>query len=225
MSPRTLGLSDDLHAYVVAHTTRRDEPLIALAAETWERFPEEAQMQIAPEQGALLTLLTRLSRARFTVEIGTFTGYSSICIARGLPDGGRLVCFDRSEEWTAVAVRSWERAGVSDRIELRLGDAHETLATLAGDPPIDLAFIDADKPGYPAYYESVLDHLSDDGLIIVDNVLSHGRVLDPGDDENATAIAAFNDLVVADERVEVTLLPLADGISLITPRATLHGLM
>lgn len=219
MSPKTLGLSDELHAYVVAHTTSRDEALQALATETWERFPDQAQMQIAPEQGALLTLLTRLTRARFAVEIGTFTGYSSICIARGLSGGGRLVCFDRSAEWTALATRSWTRAGVADRIELRLGDAHETLASLAGDPPVDVAFIDADKPGYPAYYEAVLERLSEDGLIIVDNVLSHGRVLDPGDDENAVAIAAFNDLVVGDDRVEVTLLPVADGISLIT-RAT-----
>lgn len=218
MSAKTLGLSDELHAYVVAHTATQEEPLPALAAETRERFPDVINMQIAPEQGALMTLLTRLTSARFAVEVGTFTGYSSICIARGLRPGGRLVCFDSSEEWTAVARRYWDRAGLADRIELRLGDARETLRTLADEPAVDLAFIDADKPGYPHYYESVLDRLAEDGMIVVDNVLADGRVLDPGQDENAAAIAAFNDLVVHDDRVEVVLLPVADGISLITRR-------
>ena len=218
MSAKTLGLSDELHAYVVAHTATQEDPLPALAAETRERFPDVINMQIAPEQGALMTLLARLTAARFAVEIGTFTGYSSICIARGLRAGGRLVCFDSSEEWTAVARRYWDRAGLADRIELRLGDAKKTLRTLADEPPVDLAFIDADKPGYPHYYESVLDHLAEDGVIVVDNVLADGRVVDPGQDENASAIAAFNDLVVQDDRVEVVLLPVADGISLITRR-------
>lgn len=216
MSLKTLGLSAALHAYVVAHSRGEDAVLQALASETQERFPDEARMQIAPEQGALLTLLARLVRARFAVEVGTFTGYSAICLARGLADGGRLVCFDNNEEWTNVAARYWERAGVAGRIELRLGDAHETLASLAGEPPVDLAFIDADKPGYPAYYESVLGRLADGGLIVVDNVLAGGRVLDPGDDENVRAITAFNTALAEDDRVDVVLLPVADGISLIT---------
>lgn len=220
MSLKTIGLTDELHAYVVAHTTRQDVVLRDLAAENLERFPDQARMQIAPEQGALLTLLATLTKARFVVEIGTFTGYSAICLARGMDPGGRLVCFDSSEEWTAVAARHWERAGLADRIELRLGDARQTLGSLADDPAIDLAFIDADKPGYPGYYEAVLTRLAADGLIVVDNVLSHGRVLDPGDDENAAAIAAFNDLVAADERVDVVFLPVADGVSLITRRQT-----
>lgn len=218
MSIKTIGLSDELHAYVVAHTGGHDATLRALAAETRERFPDRVQMQIAPEQGALLTLLTRLTRARFAVEIGTFTGYSAICIARGLRTDGRLACFDSSTEWTAVATRYWERAGLADRINLRLGDARETLASLADDPPVDLAFIDADKTGYPHYYEAVLAHLAGDGLIVVDNVLASGRVLDPGD-EDATAIAAFNDRVRDDDRVDSVLLPVADGISLITKRS------
>lgn len=218
MSLKTLGLSDELHAYVVAHTTGQDAVLQALAAETLERFPEQARMQIAPEQGALLTLLPRLMGARFAVEIGTFTGYSAICLARGLGEGGRLVCFDQSQEWTTVATRYWEQANVAERIELRLGDAHEAVLGLVDDPPVDLAFIDADKPGYPHYYEALLPRLADGGLIVVDNVLSHGRVLQPGDDENAMAIADFNDMVARDERVEVVMLPVADGISLITPR-------
>jgi caffeoyl-CoA O-methyltransferase len=216
VSPKTLGLDDALHAYVVAHTPGRDEVLRALAAETRERFPELSVMQIAPEQGALLTLLARLKKTRFAVEVGTFTGYSAICIARGLADGGRLVCFDRNEEWAGIAARYWVEAGVSTRIELRLGDASETLDSLRGDPPVDLAFIDADKPGYPRYFETLLARMAPDGLIVVDNVLAQGRVLDPGDDENATAIAAFNELVAADPRVEGVLVPVADGLTLVT---------
>ena len=219
MSLRTIGLDDDLHDYVVAHTAGQDDVLRDLAAETRERFPDKATMQIAPEQGALLTLLTRLTRARSAVEIGTFTGYSAICIARGLPEGGRLLCLDNNEEWVAVARRYWERAGVADRIEVRLGDAHETVDTLAGDPPIDFAFIDADKTGYHHYYEALLRRLAPTGVIAVDNVLAAGRVLDPGTDENVAAIAAFNELVATEERVDVVLLPVADGVSLITPRS------
>lgn len=218
MTLKTIGLTDELHDYVVAHTAGQDEVLGELAAETLERYPDRASMQIAPEQGALLTLLVRLTEARFAVEIGTFTGYSAICLARGLRDNGRLVCFDNSEEWTAVAARYWDRAGVADRIELRLGDAKETLASLADDPPVDLAFIDADKLGYRHYYEVVLDALAADGLIVVDNVLSRGRVLDPGANEEAAAIADFNDAVAADDRVDVVMLPVADGLSLITRR-------
>lgn len=218
MTLKTIGLSDELHAYVLAHTSWQGGVLDELAAETRQHYPEKANMQIAPEQGALLTLLGNLTRARFAVEVGTFTGYSAICLARGLADDGRLVCFDSSEEWTAIATRYWERAGVAERIELRLGDARETLKSLDEDPPVDLAFVDADKPAYPRYYEALLSRLAPGGLIVVDNVLSRGDVVDPGANENATAIAAFNDQVVADERVDVVMLPVADGLSLITPR-------
>lgn len=220
MSPKTLGLSDELHRYVVAHTAWQDPVLDELAAETRARYPEQARMQIAPEQGALLTLLAKLTRTRFAVEVGTFTGYSAICLARGLVPGGRLVCFDLNDQWTDLASHYWEQAGVDDRIELRLGDARQTLESLADDPAVDLAFIDADKPSYPDYYEAVLDRLAPEGLIVVDNVLSHGRVLDPGDDENAAAIAAFNDRVAHDERVDAVMVPVADGVSLITRRLT-----
>lgn len=219
MTLKTIGLSDELHSYVLAHTSWQGGVLDDLAAETRQHYPEKANMQIAPEQGALLTLLGRLTRARFAVEIGTFTGYSAICLARGLTDDGRLVCFDSSEEWTAIASRYWERAGVSEHIELRLGDARQTLQSLASDPPVDLAFIDADKPAYPDYYEALLPRLSPGGLIVVDNVLSRGNVVNPATDENAAAIAAFNDSVTADERVDVVMLPVADGVSLITPRS------
>lgn len=218
MSLKTLGLSDDLHRYVVAHTSWQDPVLDELAAETRTRYPDQARMQIAPEQGALLTLLAKLTHARFAIEVGTFTGYSAICIARGLVPGGRLVSFDLSKEWTDLAARYWEQAGVDDRIDLRLGDARQTLGSLAEGPPVDLAFIDADKPSYPDYYEAVLARLAPEGLIVVDNVLSHGRVLDPGDDENAAAIAAFNEQVAQDDRVDVVMVPVADGVSLITRR-------
>lgn len=218
MTLKTIGLSDELHAYVLAHTSWQGGVLDELAAETRQHYPEKANMQIAPEQGALLTLLGNLTRARFAVEVGTFTGYSAICLARGLADDGRLVCFDSSEEWTAIATRYWERAGVAERIELRLGDARETLKSLDEDPPVDLAFVDADKPAYPRYYEALLSRLAPGGLIVIDNVLSRGDVVNPEANENATAIAAFNDQVVADERVDVVMLPVADGLSLITPR-------
>ena len=218
MSARSLGISEPLQGYLIEHSSGPDTVLQELARETLERFPESSEMQIAPEQGGFLELLARLVRARFAVEVGTFTGYSAICIARGLTGDGRLLCIDRSEEWTGVARRYWSRAGVDDRIELRLGEAAEVLPGLPGDPPVDLAFIDADKAGYPAYYEELLTRLSPSGLIVVDSVLSGGRVLEPGESGTAAAIAGFNARVVADERVDVVMLPVADGLSLITPR-------
>ena len=219
MSVKTLGLDDALHRYVVAHSRPDDAVLASVAAETRRRWPERVGLAIAPEQGAFMELLARLTGASVAVEIGTFTGYSSICLARGLAEDGHLHCFDASAEWTAVAREHWERAGLDQRITLHLGDAHEqlpaALATLAA--PVDLAFIDADKPGYPAYYEQLLAHLAPDGVIAVDNTLSGGRVVDPGDSDDARAIAAFNQQVVEDPRVEVVLLPVADGLSLISP--------
>ena len=136
-------------------------------------------MQISPDQGAFMTLLTKHRRTRgFAVEVGTFTGYSSICIARGLADGGRLLCCDVSEEWTAIAREHWEKAGVADRIELKIGPAADTLRALPADPPIDLAFIDADKPGYRTYYEEIVERLRPGGLVLLDNVLWSGNVVD-----------------------------------------------
>jgi caffeoyl-CoA O-methyltransferase len=173
-------------------------------------------MQIDPNQGTLLTMLARLLNARFIVEVGTFTGYSSICLARGLAPGGRLLCLDVSEEWTAVARRYWERAGLSDRIELRLGPAGESLRALPLEESIDLAFIDADKPGYPDYYREILRRLRPGGLIAVDNVLWSGRVADPANHDPSTqTIREFNDMVIADDRVTSVMLPIADGVTLI----------
>jgi caffeoyl-CoA O-methyltransferase len=166
-----------------------------------------------------MTMLTRLVGARSAVEIGTFTGYSALCIARGLPADGHLLCCDVSEEWTAVGRPFWEQAGVADRIELRLAPAVETLRALPREESIDLAFIDADKGNYRAYYEELLARLRPNGVILVDNVLWGGNVVneDPAD-ENRVAIRAFNDAVAADERVDSVMLPLGDGLTFLRKR-------
>lgn len=218
MTLQSLGLSEDLHRYLLDHSSPVDPVLSDLAEETARSHADVAGMQIAPEQGLLLTLLVRLSGAQHAVEVGTFTGYSSICIARGLGAGGQLVCFDRSDEWTATARRYWQRAGVADRVELRIGDAREELDRLPAEPPVDFAFIDADKTGYIQYYELLLPRLSPGGLIVVDNVLASGAVLEPTS-ESAQAIAAFNDHVAADARVDAVMLPVADGLTLVTRAA------
>ena len=213
--PKQLGMSAELHRYLVDHGTPPDDLQRDLIAETRDRFGDWAGMQIDPAQGGFLTLLARLVDARLIVEVGTFTGYSSICLARGLAAGGRLVCCDISEEFTALAREYWERAGLADRIELRLGPAVETLATLSADVPIDLAFIDADKRGYPAYYETILERMRPGGVIAVDNVLWSGAVVDHSrTDEDTEAIRAFNDALATDDRVEVVMLPLGDGVTL-----------
>jgi caffeoyl-CoA O-methyltransferase len=201
--------------YAVSHTTPPDQVLSDLAEETLRIADGNAIMQIAPEQGPLLTMLVQLTGTRLAVEVGTFTGYSSICIARGLPAGGRLITHDVSEEWTSVARRYWEKAGVADRIELRLGPAAETLRTLPADPPIGFAFIDADKPGYPVYYEEILARLAPGGIIAVDNTLQDGRIIDPAAGGTVPHMRRFNDLVAGDPRVSTVLLPLADGLTLI----------
>jgi caffeoyl-CoA O-methyltransferase len=176
-------------------------------------------MQIAPEQGAFMTLLARAIGAKRVIEVGTFTGYSALCIARGLPDEGRLLACDVSEEWTAIAARYWKRAGVADRIELRLGPALDTLRALPVEARFDMGFIDADKPSYPAYYEEILVRLRPGGLILVDNVLWFGRVVDPAaDDPQTAAIRAFNDQVAADPRVDCSMLPVSDGLTILRKR-------
>jgi caffeoyl-CoA O-methyltransferase len=216
--PKSFFLSEDAHAYLVAHGTPPDEVQEALIAET-AKLGGVAAMQVAPEQGAFLTMLTRLVGARSAVEVGTFTGYSSLCIARGLATGGKLLCCDVSEEWTAIARKYWSKAGVDDRIELRIAPAVETLEALPNEESIDLAFIDADKPNYRNYYEALLPRMRRNGVIGVDNVLWSGAVLDPGaQDENTQAIKDFNDFVASDDRVDVVMLPLADGLTLARKR-------
>ncbi len=183
-----------------------------LRSET-ERLGSISAMLVSPEQGTLLTLLTAALQVRSAVEVGTFTGYSAICIARGLPAGGRLLCIDVSDEWTAIARRYWKRAGLEDRIELRLGGGKAELEALPEGARFDLAFIDADKPGYDLYYELVLPHVRQNGLIVFDNMLQHGRVLNPAD-PSAQAIDSLNKKLSADVRVQSVLLTIADGLML-----------
>jgi caffeoyl-CoA O-methyltransferase len=216
--PKTVAVTPDVHEYLVGHGSPPDAVQRSLIEATAALGPV-AGMQIAPEQGAFMTLLTRLVGARFAVEVGTFTGYSALCIARGLEPGGRLLALDISEEWTAIGRRHWAEAGVDDRIELRLGPAADALRDLPPDPPVDLAFIDADKGGYRTYYDLLVERLRPGGLVLLDNVLWGGAVVDPSNTEEDTeAIRAVNDHVVADDRVEVVMLPIADGLTLARKR-------
>jgi predicted O-methyltransferase YrrM len=216
--PKSFFLTQDLHGYLVAHIPPLDDVQRDLIAET-EALGGISMMQIAPEQGAFMTLLTRLIGARRAVEVGTFTGYSAISIARGLPDDGSLLCCDVSEEWTAIARKYWGRAGVDDKIELRIAPALETLRSLPTGEHFDLAFIDADKENYPNYYEEVLARLRPNGVILVDNTLWMGAVLDPNaTDEQTKTIRAFNDAVATDDRVDSVILTIGDGLTLARKR-------
>ncbi len=217
---RSFFVDETLAAYVAAHTTPPDPVQADLIAETAALTGDHRAMQIGVDQGVLLSILTAVLRPRLAVEVGTFTGYSALSIARSLPPGGRLLCCDVSEEWTAIARRHWERAGVADRIHLRLAPALETLAALPDEPCVDLAFVDADKVGYVDYYEALVPRLTDTGLLCVDNVLWGGRVL-PGsgaDDPDTVALREFNEHVIADPRVEVVVVTVGDGVSLIRRR-------
>ena len=216
--PKSFFLSPAAHEYMLRHGTEPDVVQRELIEAT-RRLGGISMMQVAPEQGAFLTLLTRALGARRAVEVGTFTGYSSLCIARGLPDDGRLLCCDVSDEWTAIGRPFWEKAGVAHKIELRLAPAAETLRALPREEVFDLAFIDADKPGYPVYYEEILARLRPNGVIAVDNVLWMGRVADPeARDEQTEHIRAFNDKVAADSRVDAVMLAIADGVTLVRKR-------
>jgi len=210
-------LDPAVSAYIEERTAQPDAVLAGLIERTRAETGGAAGMQVSPGQGTLLTLLTRLVGARRALEIGTFTGYSSICIARGLGEGGSLVCCDVSERYTAIARDAWAAAGLTDRIDLRIAPALETLATLEG--PFDLVFIDADKQNYPGYFDSVLPLLREGGMILVDNTLWSGDVVRPAEAGSMTAaIQAFNDLVAADERVDSQILPISDGMTVIRKR-------
>lgn len=218
MHDKFVRMTPQLYEYLLAHNPPQDDVLADLARETAALGPV-SMMQIAVEQGAFLTLLARLIGARNAVEVGTFTGYSAISIARGLGPGGRLLCCDVNEEWTAVARRYWTRAGLADHIELRLGPALETLRALPLAPAIDLAFVDADKGNYRHYYEELLARVRPNGLIVFDNVLWMGQVADPSDQEESTrALRELNDLVSHDPRVDAVMLPVADGLMLTRKR-------
>ncbi len=218
MSFHTAFLDEALAAYIQAHSTGPDEVQRDLIEAT-AALGDASVMQISPAQGALMTLLTTLLRPEFAVELGTFTGYSALAVAKALPPGGRLLCCDISEEWTAIAREHWVRAGVSDRIDLRIGPAMDTLRSLPSEPAVDLAFIDADKAAYIAYYEELVPRLSARGVILVDNALWDGHVANPAQTDPTTEqLRAFNAHVVADGRVMVALLPVGDGLSFITRR-------
>jgi caffeoyl-CoA O-methyltransferase len=215
-------IDDQLHAYLVEHGARQDDVLRRVQEQT-EAMGDIAVMQIAPDQGAFMTVLARLMGARQALELGTFTGYSAICLARGLEPGGRLICCELSEEYAATAAGNFEAAGVADRIEIRIGPALDTLRAMPSDELFDIAFIDADKTGYPDYYEECLARMRPGGLIMLDNVLGAGRVLHPDELEgdSAESVAAINEInarVRDDDRVDVAMVAIADGLTLARKR-------
>jgi caffeoyl-CoA O-methyltransferase len=202
--------------YAAEHSAGPDELQRDLQQITAERTGPAAGMQIGDDQAALMEMLVRAMGARRAVEVGTFTGYSALAVARGMGPEGRLLCCDVSEEWTNIAREAWERAGVADRIELRIAPAIKTLRSLPQEERFDFAFIDADKPGYPDYYEEILSRLRPGGLMLIDNVLQNGRVIDAAQtDESVVVIRALNESIVADARVRVVLLPIGDGVSVV----------
>ncbi len=211
-------LTPELYEYLVQHRSERDpvrEELIRTTAD----LGALSLMQIAPEQGAFMTMLTQLIGVRRAIEVGTFTGYSALCIAQGLPADGRLICCDVNAEWTAIGKQHWEKAGVAHKIDLRLAPALETLRSLPEDMAIDLAFIDADKVNYAAYYEALLKRLRPNGVLLFDNVLWMGQVLDiSSPSEDTQAIRALNALLANDKRVDCVMLPIADGLTVVRKR-------
>jgi len=221
MGRETLQLSDAVYQYLQDHSLRETTVLRRLREET--ATLKEARMQLSPEQGQLLTFLAELTGARKAIEVGTFTGYSALCVASALPNDGCLIACDVSETWTAIGQRYWEEAGVDRKIDLRIAPALETLDELlaAGEAgSYDFALIDADKENYEAYYERILSLLRSGGLLLVDNVLWSGKVADPDHTEESTlAIRAFNRKVHADDRVSLSMLPIGDGMTLVRKRA------
>ncbi|MDQ1658280.1 MAG: caffeoyl-CoA O-methyltransferase [Cryptosporangiaceae bacterium] len=215
MTPKSDRLSPELQQYMITHSSAPPDQLLLDLIDETAQLGGSASMQISPEQGQFLTMLTSILGVRNAVEVGTFTGYSSLSIARGLAPGGHLLCCDVSDEWTKIARRYWARAGVEDRIELRLAPALESLRALPADPVIDLTFLDADKDGYIGYWEELVPRTRPGGVLLVDNVFSGGRVTDESDHAgSADAIRAFNAHVVADDRVEAVMLAIADGLTI-----------
>jgi caffeoyl-CoA O-methyltransferase len=211
---RSSFVEGDVAAYALAHTSRPDEVQRSLQAVTAERTGGAVGMQIGHDQAVFMENLVRAMGARRAVEVGVFTGYSSLALARGLGPEGRLLCCDVSEEWTAIAREHWETAGVADRIDLVLAPALETLRALPDEEQFDVAFIDADKESYLAYYEEILPRIRRSGLVLTDNTLWSGRVVDPdAADADTVAIRAYNDALAADDRVRVVILTIGDGVT------------
>jgi len=217
LSNRTLAIDDRIYDYLLSVSLKESDLLTQLRKET--AGIEFSEMQIAPEQGQFMALLVKLIAARRALEIGTFTGYSSICIASALPEDGELICCDDSEEWTAVARKYWQQAGLEHRINFKLGDASKTLQGLIDEGRagmFDFIFIDADKQNYPLYYELSLKLLRAGGLMAVDNTLWSGDVADPRNEEPGTrAIRRFNEMLKQDGRVDISLVPIGDGLTLV----------
>jgi len=217
LSNRTLSIDDRVYDYLLSVSLKESDLLAQLRKET--AGIEFSEMQIAPEQGQFMALLLKLMGARRALEIGTFTGYSSVVIASALPEDGELVCCDDSEEWTSMARKYWQQAGLEDRINFKLGDASRTLQAMIDEGregTFDFIFIDADKQNYPLYYELSLKLLRAGGLIAVDNTLWSGDVADPGNDEPGTrAIRRFNEILKQDQRVEISLVTIGDGLTLV----------
>ena len=217
------SVDERLHEYIVAHGTRQDEVLRRVQEET-AAMGTISEMQIAPDQGAFMTLLARAAGVREALEVGTFTGYSAICIARGLAPSGRLLCCELNEEYAETAARNLEAAGVADRVEIRVGPAAETLAALPEREVFDLVFIDADKTGYPVYFDEALKRTRAGGLILLDNVLAGGRIAWPDDEvpddrrDSVRALRAINERLADDELVDVAMVAIADGLTIARKR-------
>lgn len=208
-------LSPRLYDYLVG-CGHNGDPLRAELADETAKLGAISMMQIAPEQGTLMGLLAGAIGARSAVEVGTFTGYSALCVARALPSDGKMLCCDVNAEWTSIGKRYWERAGLASKITLKLAPAAETLAALPANYPIDFAFIDADKTNYRHYYEEILKRMRQNGLILIDNVLWSGAVIDDSNQtEDTKAIRALNDFIAKDQRVEAVMLGVSDGLTIV----------
>ncbi len=215
MSGKFTAMTPQLHDYVKRLCVPAD-PLLQRLVEETAALGQVARMQIAPDEGILLQLLARMIGTRFAIEIGTFTGYSAISIARGIADDGKLLCCDVNEEWAAIARRYFREAGLDRKIELRIAPALETLRSLPKAESVDFAFVDADKQSYADYYEEILKHLRPGGLLLIDNVFWGGSVVDASDESgSALAIRSLNEHVAADQRVDAVIVPIADGLTIV----------
>ena len=213
--PRTkTQVTEEIGEYLARHSGQ-DEVLARVERETAGR--PDSEMQITPDEGALLTVLARLTKASNALELGTFTGYSAICIARGLAEGGKLTCLELVQEFADTARRNLEAAGLQERVEIKVGPAEETLAKTPEEPTYDFVFLDADKIRYPAYYELIVPRLKQNGLLLVDNVLLRGRVTDP-QDERAEVVDKLNDRIAQDDRVDSVMALVADGLTFVRRR-------